>query len=742
MNNDIKNLFLVFRKEAKLIALVTLVMLGWGVIYSFTLYTPKYESKARLWIKALNPQASVNPELASQTINPLSPVAQAGNPILTQMEMLKSERISNALTEYVNKNYPAENPGGKPINVSKLLDLKNRVGTDIIEVNFTWRTPKLSQRFLNKILDTYQDTVSETNTTIRRKRREFIDHKIVEMESDLAKVNEQIRNFKRDNRVMAIPMEAQEMTTRRGELETTLAKVLMEKNGAYNKMNDLRKQLGLSTPYGIRNSIVSYDNAELVQLQNNLSNVMLDYLSKKETLADDNPKLVALKNQVDYLKHRIRTLNGAQINASLPTISDPVKSNIAQNMAESQSNYMSMSAQETSLRTALDKLQGQYEKMPENEYALSKLEETQMVLTNAYKALKTQQIDAHLNEAEVMSNIFEVDPPSLPEKPSPLTEVHYIVLSLFAGLALGIMAAIGKQQIQDSCDRVNEVESMTGKPVIGRLPWLKKKPDLAEASPLDSSYTQIISSLRVQSREKSLQTLVFTSPLSTAAREYSFVYGLANQLAGLDYKVALVDNDLRNPSILPKLAQQGTVAYTLSDALYTIEHNRIVHLQNGNGLKSNGYLQPLVTNGKHLEEANGAVNLLIHGNGKSNGNSHDLHQLGSISDYGYAASSNLNVFGNVESTNDPYKYFNSQAYGLFIEKLKEEYDWVIVDAPIDYSAPEFPIIAGLSDGVVLVANYQVKKSKLKEIMSLLQEWDVNFLGTIIREESSLSASAS
>jgi len=741
MNNDIKNLLLVFRKEAKLIFLITMIMLGWGVIYSFTLYTPKYESKARLWIKALNPQASVNPELASQAVNPLMPVAQAGNPILTQMEMLKSERISNALTEYVNKNYPNENPGGKPINVSKLIDLKNRVGTDIIEVNFTWRKPELSQRFLGMIIDTYQETVAETNTSIRRKRREFIDHKIVEVESDLAKVNEQILNFKRNNRVMAIPMEAQEMATRRGELETTLAKVLMEKNGSLNKVNDMRKQLGLTTAYGLRNSVVSYDNSELVQLQNNLSSVMLDYLSKKEILADDNPKLVALKNQVDYLKHRIRTLTGEHINASLPTISDPVKSNIAQSMAESQSNYMAMSAQETSLRAALAKLQGQYEKMPENEYALSKLEETQMVLTNAYKALKSQQIDAHLNEAEVMSNIFEVDPPSLPEKPSPLTKVHYIVLSLLAGMSLGLMAAIGKQQIQDSCDRVNEVESMTGKPVIGRLPWLKKKPDLTGELPLDPAYTQIISSLRVQSHEKSLQTLVFTSPLSTAAREYSFVYGLANQLARLDYKVALVDNDLRNPSILPKLAQNGTVAYTLSDALYSIEHNRTGHLQNGNGnKKSASYLQPLITNGKHLEEASGAVGLLVHGNGngKSNGNGNDLQ----VSNYGYAASSNLHVFGNVEATNDPYKYFNSQAYGLFIEKLKEEYDWVIVDAPIDYSAPEFPIIASLSDGVVLMANYQVKKSKLKEIMSLLQEWDVNFLGSIIREESALSTSAS
>ncbi len=737
---NLTNALGIIRKKLRLISLVTLIVFGWGLLYVATMYTPKYESKARLWIKQIN-QIPLVAQMYDPNSNPLAPVAQAGNPILTQMEILKSTQTSKELTQFINTHYPEENPTGKLIDINDYMDLKNKVGTDIIEVHFNWSKPELAQLFLKKALETYQATVTETNKGIRRKRREIIDHKIVEIEKDLADVNQKIKTYKQANRIMTLPIEGEELARRRGDTEALLAKVTMEKQGALNKANELARQLGLSGTQGLKNTVISYENVSLLQLEQSLSTSMLDYLEKREILSDENPKLIALKNKVDYLKKQIQDLHGIYVNESLKnnplTISDPVKSGMAEEMAASQGEYIALRAQENSLRGVLSRIGAQYKQLPENEYSLNHLMEMKFVLTEAYKSLKTQQIDAHLNEAEVMSNIFEVDTPTFEEEPVPLTQLHYLILSLLAGGALGLFVAILQQQLEDVCEQANEVENITGKPVVGRLPWVRDLPPSTGLPSFNPAYNNIVSNLRVQSADKRLQTLVFTSPLSDTAREYSFVYGIANQLASLNYRVALVDNDFRNPTFLSQLTQPFSHSATLSDALYAIEKHSYNGNGNGNGASKNGkktltavgVLEAVSSNGQALAEA-------VYSNGNGNGNGTASFRVES---YAHKVSDSLHVFGNMNSLEDPYKYFNSQAYNTFIEKLKAEYDWVIVDAPIDYSAPEFPIIARLSDGVMLMVNYQIKKAKLKEIMSLLQEWDVNFLGSVVREEGVLES---
>jgi Mrp family chromosome partitioning ATPase len=86
---------------------------------------------------------------------------------------------------------------------------------------------------------------------------------------------------------------------------------------------------------------------------------------------------------------------------------------------------------------------------------------------------------------------------------------------------------------------------------------------------------------------------------------------------------------------------------------------------------------------------------------------------------------------------DPYSLFTSAAYGYLLIALKKKFDWIIIDTPSGMTYSEFPVIAKFIDGVIILTKYNnFKKRHLKNITNQFKDWDIAFLGSIIREELS------
>ncbi|MDD3149375.1 MAG: hypothetical protein PHV68_00945, partial [Candidatus Gastranaerophilales bacterium] len=102
----------------------------------------------------------------------------------------------------------------------------------------------------------------------------------------------------------------------------------------------------------------------------------------------------------------------------------------------------------------------------------------------------------------------------------------------------------------------------------------------------------------------------------------------------------------------------------------------------------------------------------------------------------------LSILTNIETFSEPYQYLNSPAMNIVIEKLKETYNWVLIDAPPVMAVPDAITIGQNVDGAVLTVGLESTRNNVRKAYKALVENKINVFGVIAREiQSNEAASA-
>ena len=85
-------------------------------------------------------------------------------------------------------------------------------------------------------------------------------------------------------------------------------------------------------------------------------------------------------------------------------------------------------------------------------------------------------------------------------------------------------------------------------------------------------------------------------------------------------------------------------------------------------------------------------------------------------------------------TPDPTTLLDSEAFGQFISKVREDFDYVIIDAPPLGVVIDAVIIGKYSDGAVLVIEQGVIKRKVvQDVIKQLKKGEVRILGAVLNK---------
>lgn len=691
--------FKIICKSWKIIAYFAAGTFVIALLFALFVFKPNYESTAKVVIKNEIPNTFVT-DLNSGS--QFTATSGNKNPVYTQLEILSSIDIAEVVWKKI-KTDPAlsDYPDAiMPKVLTGSIKLDNPSGTDIISIKATWDSPDLAQKISKAYVEAYYEYNNSVNKKSVSQKKEYILAQLEKSSKDLKNIRDEIKNYRKNNQSIDIGQESVSVISQISNIENTIATLDSEIKHNKRKSEELSGKLGINLDQAI-NSVAVGQNNNLDQLKQNLYTAQRDYATLNVRYSNTNPKVREVSENIKTIQGQIKdltlqTIGNTIANKDKSLISDPVRVSMVDELVKSHTNYNALESQKNSLENTLTQLQAKQKSIPEKQKNLESLLQEEKTLTLIVDTLNTKLIEAQIKESEIVENISIVQSASYPFRASFPTLPHIFLLFEIAGIMLGVATVLGLYYVEDTCQGANEIEEILKAPVFGVIPWLTESSyknnsgDFNPASIVNIIYQKIITSLKIRSYKKGANVLAFSSAEFEKRRPFISV-NVAKSLAKCGKLVLLIDGDFRDGSIAKEF------------------HLDLENVPDITELLANIY--QLVSSDK-AEQINELVRKSII----------------QIPD-----KPNLFVITNKNLLDNPYEIMTSSAFSILIEKVKKEFDFVIVDTPPMLAVPDTFVTAQYLDGIVVLCGVKTSRSSLRKVQKLCADNYVEILGAIARD---------
>ena len=397
---------------------------------------------------------------------------------------------------------------------------------------------------LTRLIDTYNQENVMNKNIMALNTIKFIDGKLGNLIKDLTGVEQDVENYKRNNRVTELNSDAQMNLQSSGEYGQQLASsevqvslvqsIIGYLNGGDHKFDLVPTTLGLKDP-------------TLISLTDKYNNLQIERERLLKTVRVNNPLVVNISDQLTGLKGKILENLGV-IKRGL----DLERSSLRNKTAQYESRLHQTPVIERGL---IERSREQSVKNTLYHYLLQKREETELSLS---ATIPTSQV---------------VDKPaynSIPAKPK--VQLIYMI-SILCGLFLPVSFVYARTQLNNKVRDLSDVEYGTGHALIlGELSHNGRKDPLLvhsdQSTTMAELFRYIRTSLNFIDKTNSNQVLLVTSSTKGEGKTF-FTTNLGLTLTLSGKKVVLLEFDLRKPDLLNNLNLKATTG--LSEYLNSSE---------------------------------------------------------------------------------------------------------------------------------------------------------------------------
>ncbi len=286
---------------------------------------------------------------------------------------------------------------------------------------------------------------------------------------------------------------------------------------------------------------------------------------------------------------------------------------------------------------------------------------------NLYGALESKIKEQAMAEKIQTVNVWTVQAAKVPDQPVSTHKKRKLALGLILGLLFGIGLAFFVDYLDNTIKSADEAEQRLGVPVLGVISFLRSKKKNVEhmvalepLSELSENYKAIRTAVLLSSADHPPACLLVTS-MSPREGKTTTVSNIASAMAQIGKKVLILDADLRRP----RTHSVYGVPNTLGLSTYLA-----------------GDTELSITTVP-------AMSLLTAG----------------------------------PTPPDPSELLSSRRFTSLIDRLRVDYDIIILDSPPLFSVSDALILSNVADGVLLVARagkttYDIAKKGVKQLRDL------------------------
>lgn len=469
---------IVWRRKITLCVSVILILTP--ILFYNYFSTPLYEATATIGFE----NYSKNPIVDFELPRSLSRVGFVANRVQEMKTATFALQIYQELSESERKlfRFPHPLPPGFKAEkyiidtIMQQLSVRPVNETDFIAITYVSETPNLAA----KIVNTAANVLQATNLSIRRQEyanlKKFIDEQILVVSEKLQHAEEALSTYKTGENITSIDDESREILQRITQAEILFNRIKTDYDASRKKLAMVNKKLD-EQKRDLAGSVVQITDPLIVKLKESLVELNVKYSNlQTQGLAEDHPKMVELSKEIDQTRQKIvRATMEILEGGKLKGVMDPI-SQLKKNLEEAillEVEVQSLSAQKANLQKTLDRYDERLKELPGQELRLVRLMRDKEVNNKTYVQLLEEREQARIREAAEIGNIRIIDMAQTPDEPTQPRKLINILIGLFAGAVIGLVAIFAREFMRDAPRTEEEAEQILARPVLASVPYLR-----------------------------------------------------------------------------------------------------------------------------------------------------------------------------------------------------------------------------------------------------------------------------
>lgn len=398
--------------------------------------------------------------------------------------------------------------------------------TSIAQLQLTDEVPQRSLDYLKQLAIVYNRQANEDKNIVALRTEKFINSRLQKINAELGKTEGQLQNYKQQNGMVELKLNAGNAVTNQNESELKLADMQTQIelfSTIAQEVESSSRNLSQVIP-----SNVGLDDQSSTSLINKYNELVLERNRLLRSASENSPV-------VEPLTAQIRELNG----------------NIRRAISTARQN---LQIQRDALAAQVSKFNEQVAETPQQERMLTQIGRQQEVKSGLYLMLLQKREENSISLAATADKGKLIDDPQLVGKISPKSAI-IMLIALLLGLAIPALVIFLLQLFRYKIEGHEDVARLTKLPIIADVAiasnTAKGKADIVVHENQNNQMEEIFRSLRTNLQfmlHEGQKVVLFTSSTSGEGKTFTAA-NLSVSFGLLGKKVILVGLDIRRPRL-------------------------------------------------------------------------------------------------------------------------------------------------------------------------------------------------